>query len=199
MKKGLLLLGTTATLVGFACTSGSPTCSGSDGGPCNAVLYDGGCPASPPAASSACSNEGLMCSWGSDARAECRTYGTCGGVTPGWQLSGGACGPPEASCPATAPDAGEAPCAQVQLGLTCVYSGSAYTCSHGCGGPIIEGQGDVWCVSSLDAQCPPYVPNLGTECQPAGLTCNYNACASGGMAVTCQGVWKLDFVGCADL
>ncbi|MGO9828683.1 MAG: hypothetical protein ACLPJH_00980 [Myxococcaceae bacterium] len=91
---------------------------------------------------------------------------------------------------------GGAPCTQAELGLTCVYAGSAYTCANGCGGPVKVGQTDVWCVSGLDAGCPSFVPNLGSECQPPGLFCNYNACAASGAAVTCGGIWKSAPVAC---
>ncbi len=194
-------LGLVLAVAVVACSSAtqleSEICIAADGGQCFLTQYDGGCPASPPAASSACPNAGLACSWGSDARAQCRTVGTCSGAAPGWQLSGGSCGAPTAVCPATMPsaDAGLAPCTQAQLGLTCVYSGSAYTCANGCGGPVQASQTDVWCVSPLDAGCPAYVPNLGTECSPVGLACNYNACASG-LDVLCQGIWQQDFVAC---
>ncbi|MGO8971253.1 MAG: hypothetical protein ACLQDQ_16980 [Myxococcaceae bacterium] len=191
-----------ATVAAVACLSAGPPeseiCISPDGGECSIALYDAGCPGFPPDASAACPVPGLMCSWGGDLRAECRTFATCGDVAPGWQLSGGSCTLPVPSCPATAPPTtpGGAPCTQRELGLTCVYAATAYTCANGCGGPIVTGQTDVWCVSPLDAGCPPFVPNLGTECQPAGLACDYNACASGGMAVTCQGIWQMQPIAC---
>jgi hypothetical protein len=203
MHRSAPAFGLLAVTLWVGCSSGNSApdaglfvCPLPDGGfPSNASLaYDGGCPSSPPVAGTSCPTLGLACTWGSDPRSECVTDATCAGTPSAaltWDIGPQAsCAPLASCCPATEPS-GNASCTPAELGVTCVYLGSAFTCSSSCGGPIRVGQGDTWCVTALEPGCPSLVPNLGTECATQGLVCQYNDCAAGGIAISCDdGIWQ---------
>jgi len=169
-----------------------------------------GCPSSPPAASTSCPKLDLTCTWGSDPRVGCLTFARCSptsAAAPAWVVKNYGCPPLQTSCPTTAPSSkpgGDlAPCVRAELGLTCVYSGSAYTCAA-CQGTLCPGPlAYRWYVTVLDPKCPSLVPNFGSQCESEGLVCDYNFCASDtvvpdnatwafGVAVICQGgIWQL--------
>ena len=103
------------------------------------------------------------------------------------------------TCPATAPVKGAA-CPQPQEGITCVYSSrstsggtgtTAYTCDN-CDGNLCEAD-NIWYVSDLAAACPDEVPNWGSSCSIASLTCNYDV--RGGELVCSGGQLQLRAVG----
>ncbi len=166
-----------------------------------------GCPASPPAPYSPCSEALLFCSWGTDPRFQCRQRAECnsyllpdGGTPPGLVWRSGddnidalSCPTPPPSCPATAPTmadggAGNPPCDASQAGLTCVYGDEAMTCAP-CPGPTLcfpgkdGGPTYQWFQSKMPTDCPSGppgtpLPNWGSTCSTPGLYCNYNKCAS---------------------
>jgi hypothetical protein len=74
------------------------------------------------------------------------------------------------------------PCARDELGLTCVYGGTAFTCTV-CNGSLCFARNDEpayqWFATPLQAGCsdgPP--PNFGDACDRPGLACDYNQCAN---------------------
>jgi hypothetical protein len=163
---------------------------------------EGPCPASPPAAGASCSVE-VTCSWGTDPRDACRVEGECAtaiATSPSlsWAVSTPSCQPLAASCPVAAPTSdGQDSCTSAESGLTCVYSGDAFTCAH-CSGEL-AGDALTWCFSALAAGCPADVPNYGDACSPESLFCNYNACAPGGAGLVCEGgVWHPAAIACPE-
>jgi hypothetical protein len=136
----------------------------------------GACPNTPPANGSACSSNGLGCSYGDDARFGCRTQAVCNSDTgkKRWEVETAACPEPPPSCPVSEPKSA-AKCNGKDLGLTCVYSNHAYTCTP-CSGTLCF-QENTWSETDVDAACPTAVPNLGSACSTPHLFCNYNVCA----------------------
>jgi hypothetical protein len=180
--------------------SGAPN----DSGPADSATPDGtgpsvahpSCPAAAPPQGAPCSASDLRCTWGDDARFGCRTEAQC--TSAAWQVTQPACPSPEPACPATPPsppDAGEPSCTGAQLGLTCVYDATAYTCAP-CSGSLCHAQ-NLWQTKTLAPGCPATLPNLGEPCTAAGTACNYNACADDqpvswvlGAAMSCEaGLW----------
>jgi hypothetical protein len=124
------------------------------------------CPSTPPEPYSPCSEALLYCSWGDDPRFQCRQRAECnsyvlpdGGIPSSLVWRSGDddvpamdCTTPPPSCPASAPDGADAgplhnpPCDETQAGLTCEYSGVAYTCAP-CPGPTL-------CLGSPDGGIP---------------------------------------------
>jgi hypothetical protein len=158
------------------------------------------CPGSLPAASASCLNAlpanrinddlSTLCSYGNDPRFDCRPNAEC--VGNAWMVYDAGCPPLEASCPPTAPSSTQSfpvPCENAELGLDCVYSGSAYTCSALCFSGASQ---NYWCTSAygLNAPCPELVPNSGTDCAPEGLACAYDTSCRG-FLMSCQsGFWR---------
>jgi len=161
------------------------------------------CPFSPPVTSSPCASFGLECTWGSDPREDCRTWATCArrpSGAPAWVVMNRDCPALKASCPATAspssPDGG--PCADSELGLTCMYCGTAYTCADNCIGGVCfsDPNPNHWFMTALDARCPSSVPNLGDQCADQALVCDYNHYSRGLGAVCQDGLWQIAGVAC---
>jgi hypothetical protein len=69
------------------------------------------------------------------------------------------------------------------VGLTCVYGGTAFTCTV-CNGTLCVaaeqgGPRYQWFVSTLKTGCPDGpLPNFGDACDRPGLACDYNQCAN---------------------
>jgi hypothetical protein len=147
--------GTGAT--GSGGLGGSGT-GGSGGGP------PGACPATQPAAGTPC-QEDLLCTYGDDARPNCRVHVRC--VSSAWSIVR------EPNCPLTLPCA-----AATVTGTQCLTSGDecadpngycACTCTPGC-------SSYTWKCPSPGPGCPPIAPNAGTGCGAEGATCSYGVC-----------------------
>ncbi len=142
------------------------------------------CPSAAPSQDALCATQDLICSWGTDSRFGCRTVAVCRDQR--WQLFSGACSAPPPACPPTAPspdDGGGASCTQDQYGLTCAYSGTAYTCTACMGNLCIGGRDGGydfhWFRTKLEQGCPQgAIPNFGDPCSTPSLACDYNHCAN---------------------
>jgi hypothetical protein len=111
----------------------------------------------------------------------------CSTTSSPTQPDAGTCTASGACCPATAPSPSS--CTPAETGLTCFYSGVAYTCAH-C---VPEEANDPlsWCMATPNPGCPIPAPDLGTPCNSPGLLCDYNFCA-GGPGVSCvNGTWHV--------
>jgi hypothetical protein len=99
----------------------------------------------------------------------------CSSTSAPTQPDAGNCNAAGACCPAAAPS--PTSCAPAETGLTCFYSGVAYTCAH-C---IPEAANDPlsWCMATPNAGCPIPAPGVGTPCDSPGLLCDYKFCAEG--------------------
>lgn len=150
-----------------------------------------GCPGAAPTDQTVCDSAGLVCTYGDEATPQCRTVATCLGTL--FQVDTPEpfeCDP--ASCPASAPVAGEE-CSPEQL--TCGFEGgvlcSCTTCLGGpCGPPP-----PVWvCGAPPERGCPELLPNAGTACSGLeGQECSYGNPCSGGQATRCDeatGAWQ---------
>lgn len=203
---------TTATTTS-ASTSGETTSSGSSGSSSSASGTGGGggspptgpCPTTPPADGDACTTDELGCSWGTDIRYGCRIAAVCNsGQWTRFPPNGTwNCPMPEPQCPLAAPGDGDG-CTDTELGLTCIYNHTAYTCAN-CNGNLCFPD-NTWFQSDLDPACPDsHLPNLGDACTPDGLECNYNHCSDDqemthgwvhGVALGCEGgLWTLANLG----
>ncbi|MGD0526465.1 MAG: hypothetical protein ABSE49_15040 [Polyangiaceae bacterium] len=156
----------------------------------------GPCPSSLPKNGSSCSDDDLLCSWGTDPRFGCREEARCNSGK--WENLTYSCPSREPSCPRSAPqppDGGQNTCTTAQLGLTCAYGDTAYTCAP-CDGTLCTVD-NVWFTATLAKGCPDQVPNFGQSCSSPGTYCNYNICADDqmvdwvfGASMECEGgVW----------
>jgi len=189
-----LLVAVAATLAG--CSSGAGQIDEEPAPPqtsvASLVAARSPCPLSAPGPGSACSDAGLLCSWGEDPRFGCRKVEACNAGK--WQSVGDSCSAMEPSCPKSRPepaDGGVDTCSSADLGLTCVYSHEAYTCAP-CEGNLCFAANH-WQTQALPTACPVTEPNFGEACAaPSGTECNYNTCANDGSedfgaAMTCKG------------
>lgn len=132
------------------------------------------CPESEPPAREPCTEEGLVCSYGTASTAACRRFYECSQGE--WQQSTDnwpeTCFRPDGYCPAETPVGGEwcpmsltVPCDYPELGLQCFCDGFRF----GSGGP-----GNWGCYGPPeDTRCPAALPNIGEGCSERGLSCFY--------------------------
>ena len=153
------------------------------------------CPPMPPSAGTTCTREGLVCTFGDDPRASCRTRATCTSAT--WAITSPRCVPLPTDCPAT-PSAG-AVCGTPDN--VCAYAdGTRCNCAF-CplSGPACmpTPPPHYFCVPPpSNAQCPRLMPNLGDACTSNGVQCDYDGCGSG-MTVECtNNVWVQALTAC---
>ena len=158
--------------------SGGSTGSGGSGG------LPGACPQAQPNAGSICTDEGLLCTYGMNARPNCRTHYRCDTGT--WikvrepQLA--VCGALD-DCNAVQGSHGAA-C--VVAGVEC--SSSDRYCGCTCQPPTCTTK--TWKCPTPPAPCPTFVPNAGTGCSSEGLSCTYGICdqdLKDQVTVTCTG------------
>jgi hypothetical protein len=159
---------------------------------------------SQPVQGSACdqASVGVTCEWGTNIDPSCDQIGTCpAGFWSFSEHTPGSCLPsPPIVCPSSY--------GLVPLGSPCSPTGGFCDYPPGrcacivpfLGGPIQEDasmQGQ-WTCANPGANCPLRRPNLGTECSPEGVTCDYGVCDfPGGAAQQCTGgIWVQAFVGC---
>jgi hypothetical protein len=135
-----------------------------------------GCPPDVPSAGGPCSPTGQLCSYGSAPRPECRDRATC--TDGGWMVLRNTCPGMYVSspCPANAPLQGDyLLCPGAEVGNFCRYptaSGAGIECRC-VGNP--DTMGNVVCAYPVPppAPCPPMLPNAGTACGEAAMTCSY--------------------------
>jgi hypothetical protein len=139
--------------------SGGSATGGTGAGP------PGVCPGTQPTAGSACPTNDLFCTFGNDARPNCRVHVRCVGDT--WSIVR----EPNCSFPL--------PCEVATVtGAQCLTKGDecsgtnlycACTCTPGCGSYT-------WKCPAPGAGCPPVAPNAGTGCAAEGTSCTYGVC-----------------------
>jgi hypothetical protein len=147
------------------------------------------CPTAAPAASSACTVDGLQCEYGTDPRESCRTRAECAGGT--WQITSPRCEPlPPVTCPATREEASGALCDPMDA--YCDYDGYACHCTNCIDGPVIQCTGDpTWMCPppNPDATCPGAKPRLGEVCEKEAQVCDYKCGPDNGRTCT-NGTWR---------
>lgn len=159
---------------------------GNGGGP------PGACPAAQPAAGTPCDAESLLCTFGSDARPNCRVHVRC--ASGAWSIVR------EPNCPISLP------CDVATVtGKQCLTPGDecsdanrycACTCTVG------TCSGYTWKCPPTGPNCPTIVPNAGTGCSAEGASCTYGVCDDttplhDQVVVTCQnGSWAWTGTSC---
>lgn len=144
------------------------------------------CPATAPAAGATCAAEGRRCTYGTDARPDCRAEWTCSSGK--WATTKNTCAPATSGCTSVVADQ---VCATE--GDHCVVGGSTIcTCNACLGAPCMAPPPRWSCAGPpATAGCPGIVPNDGTTCATEGVECVYgNPCLGSGADVTCtKGIW----------
>ena len=145
-----------------------------------------GCPLDEPAAMGTCSVADLRCTYGDNAAPRCRRGYVCQGGS--WQVDGLGCDADPPACP-DAPGGTE--CVSQQA--LCV-SGALFCICGPCGGAGCPDAPWFWsCGAPPDTGCPDILPNDGTACDSAGLSCHYGIfCAEEATAKCVNGAWKWD-------
>ena len=210
MNRKSLAIGSLLYGVGVVMACSGKVIDVSDGGP---IGGDGGggtsdaplspdCPASVPAAGSACAKKGVECEYGSDVDLACETLTRCD--ASGWTVT-----PPRAfTCPTPAPGPScPGTYAAVPQGATCTTAAScAYpqgtcTCSVYCGSPYPvarmcdAGTPMTWHCGAAEQGCPAIRPHLGTACSQDQQFCQYGDCTA--PAVRCEGgLWHAAQTAC---
>jgi hypothetical protein len=159
------------------------------------------CPATLPAAGTACSQETLQCEYGSawwsvscDTVMQCQS-GQWTAFKPSYEPCSAKPGPNPATCP---PDYASVPQGATcsMNGLTCIYDQAACACQVLLGGPVqLDGGTAEWECLPAEQGCPFPRARVGTACPNEGTVCSYEECSYGQM---CQnGVWQAELEGCA--
>ena len=91
------------------------------------------------------------------------------------------------------------PCAD--LSALCWYDEGTICACNDCppGPPCTDPMNQWYCGAELPSDCPPLVPNAGTECDiPGNVTCEYGSCSTEGpYIVTCdRGLWQWEIGVC---
>ena len=154
------------------------------------------CPTTAPTDGTACSPDGLECTYGADPRPSCRIDAVCHGDPSGtlrWSVTGPGptCGSTPPACPSP-----------LTPGDTCTSHGEVcpdgdQECVCGCPPPLFCTT-DKWNCSSRPTGCPTSPPDLGSSCSapPPSTVCDYGQC-SGGFAASCKdGLWTRVAVAC---
>jgi len=173
------------------------TVNGSGGGGGTGGSGGSGCPATMPAQSAACADEGLKCEYGDGPIVSCRPSATCS--NGGWQVYEVFCDPhftqpPE--CPATQPTAGATCDVMVDPSL-CQYASTFCGCTNCAGGPCSIDA--TWVCATPNIECPAEPALLGTACPSEGQDCVYGNCGLGQIYTNrrCEsGIWVADELAC---
>lgn len=175
----LLFLGVCVSCSGGASGSGgSAAGSGAESGTRAVPLPPPRCPAEEPGELDSCTEQGLLCSYGSSTRVDCRPTYECDGTV--WRTGGdvrppSACTPAlEGQCPDQMPEDGSG--CPVRSGVPCEYGSNVCYCPVRCGpGYACRFGTDRWqCFGpSPDLNCPELAPNLGAGCAQQGIECFY--------------------------
>jgi hypothetical protein len=157
-----------------------------------------GCPDTFPTSPGTCSPPGLLCTYGTAARPECRDRASCNGGA--WLLIASQCPTPASAdaCPPTPPVAsGTVGCPGGMVSQICSYPDVANGVECKCtGDPATMGVYQCARFPTPPAPCPPKLPNSGSACDAAlqGVSCNYpcvgNQVTNFGARATCNaGAW----------
>jgi hypothetical protein len=172
---------------GIADAASNDTGSGADGG------ASGPCPAQAPVAGTSCSRMDLVCEYGDDPNAFCRTYARCDQAR--WRLdavSTTECPSMKAtSCPASFSAARDVACSE--SGRWCVWdSGTPCKCTDCRPGPIapICTGSATWHCEQTTTDCPAAMPRSGSVCTGDPVLCEYG-CEFGARRCT-AGVWTAE-------
>lgn len=176
---------------GGAGRAGGGGAGGEAASACGAAVPPAGSVCTPRPAPNGTFGTVAECSWGSDPRPECRTYGVC--ENGRWSLSDrstSCSAPPKpAACPAL-PAANGSACND--SALQCWYEeGTVCSCSACAGGaeyPICQtlAQPEWWCTKPK-AGCPNPAPQAGSACSDATLDCG-TSCE---LPIRCEsGTWQ---------
>jgi hypothetical protein len=175
-------------------SGGASSGGGNPGGGGTGGALPGVCPGSIPSPGSACDDNGRLCTYGDDARPNCRTHVECVGSK--WATVRV---PPAASC-------GLAVSCELATvtGTACFIKGDECTSANRyCACLCVPGCGSYkWKCSDPVAGCPAIAPNAGTGCSPDGRTCMYGACddpsgVTDQVRVDCKnGVWEWTDTSC---
>ncbi len=179
-----------ATMMDAAASDGAVDAAAQDAATSDAAA--GPCPATLPAARTACTRELLTCQYGGDPRENCRPSATCS--MGFWTVTTPTCPPinPPNMCPATREMASGQACSP--LDAVCAYDGLFCRCTNcrsfpvgGCNGPLL------WQCNAPNPEmaCPAVQPNLGAACAPEGQRCGYDCEAYGtnGGRLCQSGAW----------
>jgi len=209
MKKRIAMVALGMVLQLCACSSGNGggnTASGGQGGDAGAGASGGAagsggaggssgmtvCPGAEPMQGTACSVQGLYCSYGDSPFPMCRHRYRCD--MGQWATFRAFCQDEPPACAPSPPDGTACP------GQTsyCV-DGSRLCMCPVCGGAGCPPEPWSWsCSNAPAAGCPDFVPNEGTECTDTALVCEYGIMCNEYARVQCiNGVWAWDpFVAC---
>jgi hypothetical protein len=152
-----------------------------------------GCPTSPPANASACTEaqDQLKCEYGTNPEPDCNQMFFCNQGHWQDQSSGTICAP-QSQCPASY---AAVPANQVcsPVDFSCAYPQGECICSMGEG---VVKQNPTWeCLPAVSG-CPSPRADLGTSCDVPDQQCDYGSC-SGGLAEECKdGIWIEVFTPC---
>ncbi|MBW2732767.1 MAG: tail fiber domain-containing protein [Deltaproteobacteria bacterium] len=146
------------------------------------------CPSMLPMEGALCTREGLICEYGEDPRAQCRTRALC--QDGSWSIALTGCPPPiTAECPATREQAAGELCDVMDA--FCDYEGLICHCTNCFEGPVGGCGGDpTWHCDAPhpDPDCPAVRPLLGSLCAPNDLMCAYD-CGAGNGRICVEGAW----------
>jgi len=162
------------------------------------VLPSPTCPPSQPAEGSACTSDGLSCSYGESVTGYCRNYLSC--VGDRWKTPDNrqdvCVMQPAGFCPPLPTQGAACEVGDVDVFVACEYAaGVACYCL---GNPVgITGAPGSWeCYGPpRNAACPELLPNLGDGCSENGQVCHYGIQQQGCLApyadVSCyRGAWE---------
>jgi hypothetical protein len=179
---------------GASTTGGGGTTSAGTGGATGAGGATSGspCPATATAAGS-CAGvaPGFRCTYGDDARPDCREVTQC--IGGAWTPMPSACSM-STVCGVTQPTAGTVCSNDGTLSAACTYGDVICLCDACAAGPCMAPPTDWQCAGPpTTAGCPSVVPNDGTPCTAEGTQCTYGFVCSqfgAGAEVSCtNGLW----------
>ncbi len=184
--------GTTSSSSG---SSSGGTTSSSSGSPV------AGCPGSLPTQFAPCSENGLVCEWGTSPDPSCDDSATCNSGS--WAIPSAPAGVCAPSAPIVCPSSFASVArmsACTPYGGFCDYPEGRCACSVPEGPAMMNPPSAIWLCQDAGPGCPTPRPRLGTPCSPKeeGMQCDYGSCTvPGGSAEQCTaGVWMPAAVGC---
>ena len=173
---------------GVTSSSGTGTTTGTGG---SSPLA---CPTAEPAAGPCAGYPaGLTCTYGTQARVECRDKWVCSAGS--WTTTKGICSM-STTC-GTAPPTPATDCPM--SGAVCSYDSTICICSQCPGGPCMAGPAQWSCAGPpTGASCPAIAPNAGTACTSEGVMCTYGfPCGGSGTLAQCTGgLWVWEALAC---
>jgi hypothetical protein len=155
----------TAGTGGSGGTAGSGGIAGSAGAAGSGGSTGSACPPDVPDDQSACTEEGRVCSYGSDPRLSCRTKANCESGTWTVVVTPPCTAPSSPDCPLD-PSQTSTDFCDTYLSIFCTYdAGKLCGCVWSGGVPVDGGMEEIWaCSDPVETGCPDTAPNLGTPC-----------------------------------